>query len=508
MSDWKRSSGILLHPTSLPGRYGIGEIGPAAYRFADFLASSGQKSWQVLPLGPTGFGNSPYQCLSAFAGNCLLVSPEKLLSDGLLNEKDLANIPRFPVERVDFQAVISFKNSLLKRAFHNFKARKPGKLVRDFQSFIKNHSHWLDDYALYQSIKDVHGGAPWIQWPAALARRQPEALESALKELSGEIEANKFYQFLFFSQWQRLREYCRLAGIEIIGDVPIFVSYDSADVWAHRHLFKLNKDGSLKLVAGVPPDYFSATGQRWGNPVYQWSRLRQEDYRFWVERVRSALEMTDTVRIDHFRGFAACWEIPANEPTAVKGNWVKAPGREIFQVLKKELGTLPIIAEDLGVITPDVVALREEFGFPGMRIFQFAFGGKDSHDLPHNYVPHTVAYTGTHDNDTAVGWFNSKAGAGSTRTAVQIKRERAYCLQYLNSEGKEIHWDFIRAVLASVAERAIIPLQDVLGLGSSARMNIPATEEGNWSWRFTDRALTAKLGAKLKRMTELYGRDR
>ncbi|HEY9868083.1 MAG TPA: 4-alpha-glucanotransferase [Candidatus Obscuribacterales bacterium] len=506
MSDSKRASGILLHPTSLPGRFGIGDLGQPAYRFADFLAAGAQSFWQVLPLGPTGFGDSPYQCLSAFAGNPLLISLDGLATEGLLDSRELTHAPQFPVRTVDFPAVIAFKGDMLRKAFDRFRSAAGGKARDDFSAFIRKHARWLEDYALYQALKDAQGGRPWSEWPRALALREPEALSSAGKELEHEIEAVKFCQYLFFKQWLELREHCHRCGIRIIGDIPIFVAYDSADVWAHPRLFKLNRDGTLKVVAGVPPDYFSATGQRWGNPIYNWSRLRKDGYRWWVERFRSVFELTDVVRVDHFRGFAACWEIPAREPTAVKGRWVKVPGMQILNAVKQEFDELPVIAEDLGVITPDVIALRERFGFPGMRILQFAFRDEENIDLPHNYVANTVVYTGTHDNDTAVGWFHSQAGKGSTRSAEQIERERAFCLEYLNTTGKEIHWDFIRAVLASVSATAIIPLQDVLGLDSSARMNTPATQEGNWRWRFAAEDITPAARDRLKRLTELYGR--
>ncbi len=508
MTSSRRASGILLHPTSLPGPFGIGDLGQSAYDFVDFLVASSQSLWQVLPLGPTGYADSPYQCLSAFAGNPLLISPEKLALAGLLERSDLERGPDFPCRTVDFHEVIAFKGELLKKAFDKFRASANNAIHEKFAQFSEQHDQWLVDYALYRSIKDAHDRAPWFEWPKSLARREPVALAAAASELGHEIEANKFYQYLFFKQWLELKDYCRRSGIRTVGDIPIFVAYDSADVWAHPHLFKLKADGSLRVVAGVPPDYFSSTGQRWGNPIYDWSRLAKDGYRWWIERFRAVFELTDIVRIDHFRGFAACWEIPAAERTAEKGHWVKAPGEQILSAVTQELGALPVIAEDLGVITADVIALRERFGFPGMRIFQFAFRDMENLDLPHNFVPNTVAYTGTHDNDTAIGWFNSQAGAGSTREASQIERERAYCLEYLNTDGKEIHWDFIRAVLASVSDTAVIPLQDVLGLDSSARMNTPATSEGNWSWRFAEQDLTPALGARLKRLTEIYGRTR
>ncbi|MEK6301684.1 MAG: 4-alpha-glucanotransferase [Acidobacteriota bacterium] len=503
-----RSSGILLHPTSLPGRFGIGDFGSEAYRFVDFLAESGQSLWQILPLGPTGFGNSPYQCFSAFAGKTTLISPERLIEYGLLSANDLVSAPKFSNERVEFGPVIEWKNALLARAFENFKRGSGASLRREVEGFSEAESLWLDDYAFYRAIKDAHGGAAWNNWNRELVKRDPKALASARTRLREDIEAHKFFQFLFFKQWSELKHYSANKGVSIIGDMPIFVAYDSADVWIHPELFKLNKEGSPTVVAGVPPDYFSKTGQLWGNPLYDWERMRATGFLWWIERVRAALRMTDLIRIDHFRGFAACWEVPFGDKTAEHGKWVPVPGTELFAALKKEFGELPIIAEDLGVITPDVEALRDGLGLPGMRVLQFAFGG-DSTDqhLPHNYARHTTVYTGTHDSDTVVGWFNSKAGVGSTRDKAQVNRERDYCLKYLNSTGRDVHWDFIRAALSSVADVAIVPLQDVLGLDSSARMNLPASERGNWGWRFKAGALTPALSEKLSEMTSAYGRN-
>jgi 4-alpha-glucanotransferase len=502
-----RSSGILLHPTSLPGRFGIGDFGPEAYKFIDFLAAGGQSLWQILPLGPTGFGDSPYQCFSAFAGKTTLISPERLIEDGFLSATDLTPIPSFSSERVEFGPVIEWKNALLARAFDNFKRNAAPSLRNDVEEFIHSVSLWLDDYAVYRALKDAHGGAAWNTWERELVRRDLNALAEARNGLQESIQAHKFFQFLFFKQWMELKRYCNQKGIKVIGDMPIFVAYDSADVWVHPELFKLNESGDPTVVAGVPPDYFSSTGQLWGNPLYDWDRMRATGFRWWIERVRAALWMTDIIRIDHFRGFAACWEIPFGDKTAEHGNWVSVPGRELFAALKQEFGEPPIIAEDLGVITPDVEALRDDLGLPGMRVLQFAFGSAaDNQHLPHNYVRNSAVYTGTHDSDTVAGWFNSKAGVGSTRDASQIDKERGYCLKYLNSDGREIHWDFIRAALASVADVAIVPLQDVLGLDSSARMNLPASEQGNWGWRFKQDELTSSLSERLKEMTETYGR--
>ena len=505
--SFPRASGILLHPTSLPGRFGIGDLGPEAYAFVDFLAGAGQHLWQVLPLGPTGYGDSPYASFSAFAGNTLLVSPERLLEQRLLSGDDLAAAPDSDPARVDFGAVTEFKNRLLGRAFENFRHSPDTALRSAFETFSRAAASWLEDYALFRALKDARGGATWTKWEPELVRRDPRALAAARRELGDQVEAQKFYQFLFFSQWHALKAYANRRGVRIVGDIPIFVAHDSADVWTHPYLFKLDHTGEPRVVAGVPPDYFSATGQLWGNPLYDWDRVRAEGFRWWVERVRATLETVDILRIDHFRGFAAYWEIPGGDTTAVNGRWVPAPGHELFYAIRHALGELPIIAEDLGVITPDVEELRDHFGFPGMRILQFAFGGDPKNlDLPHNYVKNGVVYTGTHDNDTTVGWFNSEPGVGSSRDAAQIERERNFCLDYLKSDGREIHWDFIRAVLASVADTAVVPLQDVLGLGTRARMNLPATTSGNWSWRYRADALTDDTRARLRHLTALYGR--
>ena len=505
--SFARSSGILLHPTSLPGRFGIGDLGEEAYAFADFLSASGQCLWQVLPLGPTGYGDSPYACFSAFAGNTLLISPQKLVNEGLLSKEDLSSVPTFSDERVDFGAALEFKKPLLRKAFENFRRTADTSLRVGFETFSQQVASWLDDYALFRALKDAHGGAAWYEWESPSLKRDPKALVEAREKLHDEIEAQKFYQYLFFKQWFALKAYCNERRIKFIGDIPIFVAHDSADVWTHPNQFKLDEHRRPLVVAGVPPDYFSATGQLWGNPIYNWDEMLRDHFRWWVERVRATLQTVDILRIDHFRGFAACWEVPGGDKTAEHGQWVNAPGRELFTAIKNALGELPIIAEDLGVITPDVEALRDDFGFPGMRILQFAFGG-DSHNthLPHNYIRNVVVYTGTHDNDTTVGWFKSEAGEGSTRNEEQVTRERNFCLRYLNSMGEEIHWDFIRVMLASVADTTLVPLQDVLGLGTQARMNLPASTHGNWSWRYKASALTDATSKRLREMTELYAR--
>jgi 4-alpha-glucanotransferase len=495
-----RSSGILLHPTSLPGSFGIGDFGKEARAFIDFLVTAGQRRWQVLPLGPTGYGNSPYQSLSAFAGNTLLIDPRQLMADGFLTPEDMAH-PKFPEDHVEFEAVRKFKDELLERAFENFKREPSGNLRGEFEEFCQASAWWLDDYALFRALKDAQDGREWTTWDRELSERLPEALESVRVELRAGVAAQKFSQFLFFHQWKALRDYCRARDVKIIGDLPIFVAHDSADVWAHREYFKLDDNGKPTLVAGVPPDYFSETGQLWGNPVYVWERLRAAGFKWWIDRVRFALEQFDFLRIDHFRGFAACWEIPSGETTAQNGQWIPTPGREVFAALTQALGDLPIIAENLGVITPDVEDLREEFGFPGMRVLQFAFGSDAANvHLPHNYARDVTVYTGTHDNDTTAGWFASLSDGEPHQT------ERDFCLKYLGSDGREIHWDLIRAAMASVAGTAIIPLQDVLGLSSEARMNLPASESGNWIWRLKPGTLDEVFAGRLRELTETYGR--
>lgn len=506
--SFSRASGILLHPTSLPGKFGVGDLGNEAYAFIDFLKASGQSLWQILPLGPTGYGNSPYSSFSAFAGNTLLISPQRLVEAGLLPTEEIKEMAEtYPEGRVDFEGARELKDRLLAKAFAAYKATTDTGLRSEFETFCQRSHWWLDDYALFRALKDTHNGSPWTDWEPQLSGRDAAALEHARSLLLPEIEAQKLHQFLFFKQWYALKAYANRQCINIVGDIPIFVAHDSADVWTHPEQFKLDERGRPVVVAGVPPDYFSKTGQLWGNPLYNWERMRSEGFGWWIARTSAALSVVDVLRIDHFRGFAACWEIPGGDKTAERGRWVEAPGRELFKAIRQALGQLPIIAEDLGVITPDVEALRDEFGFPGMRILQFAFGGDPRNkDLPHNYHSNVVVYTGTHDNDTTVGWFESEAGEGSTRDAEQIKSEREFCLKYLDSDGLEIHWDFVRSVLSSVADAAIVPLQDVLGLGASARMNLPNSTTGNWAWRYRAGELTEKMSARLKELTELYGR--
>ncbi len=503
-----RSSGILLHPTSLPGRFGIGDLGSEAYRFVNFLADSHQRVWQVLPLGPTGYGDSPYQCFSAFAGNPLLISLEKLVDQGFLRPGDLEATPDFPKHEVEFGAVIEFKVPLLKRSYENFKSHAPATQRDQFQAFCHANALWLDDFALFMAVKEVHGGVAWTAWNHSIAARQPAAMKQWRDRLSHEIEVRKFWQYQFFKQWAELSRYCQERRIRLMGDIPIFVAHDSADVWSHGELFYLDADGRPTAVAGVPPDYFSATGQLWGNPLYRWEVIAQTGYQWWIERFRATLSLVDIVRLDHFRGFEAYWEVPGTETTAVRGRWVKGPGASLFEAVREKLGELAIVAENLGLITPEVEALRHRFGLPGMAVLQFAFGEdlQASEFLPHNYVRNLAVYTGTHDNDTTVGWWTSGVG-DSTRTLDNVQREREFALKYLASDGREIHWAFIRAVLASVAALAVIPLQDVLGLGSEARMNLPARPGGNWRWRYHTDALTDDVRNRLRELTITYGRS-
>lgn len=504
--NFPRSSGILLHPTSLPGAYGIGELGAEAHAFADFLEESGQHIWQVLPLGPTGYGDSPYQCFSAFAGNPMLISVDRLVERGWLDALDLAGKAEFPNDVVDFGSVIAWKRPLLQKAYQNF---RQGSLERpEFEAFCQRHSSWLEDYALFMAIKDAHDLESWTEWEPELALHESAAVARAREQLRDDIECNKFIQFEFERQWCDLKAHCTRNQIRILGDMPIYVALDSADVWANRELFELQDDGKPRVVSGVPPDYFSATGQLWGNPIYSWEYHAKTAFAWWIARFRRALEMLDMIRLDHFRGFEAYYEIPAGEVTAVNGSWVKGPGASLFEALKDAMGDLPIVAENLGVITPSVEALRTQFGFPGMAILQFAFGNDpQAPDFkPHNYPHHLVAYTGTHDNDTVVGWWNSEAGAGSIRTAADVQKETAYAKRYLNTDGHDINLVMIRALMASVANTVLFPLQDVLGVGSEGRMNLPGSSSGNWRWRFREEQLTAASCVHLKQWAETYER--
>lgn len=503
-----RSSGVLLHPTCLPGPHGIGDLGSEAFAFVDFLKEAGQKLWQVLPLNPTGYGDSPFQCFSAHAGNHLLISLEKLREQGILEGADFQGQPQLPEDHVDFGSVIRWKTSLLKNAATRFFSGATGKHREAFDGFCARNADWLPDFSLFMACKEEQGGVAWNTWPAEIAGRVPAALDATRDRLKGAVLAAQYWQFEFFRQWHELRTYAAERGIRVIGDIPIYVALDSADVWTNREYFQLTEEGQPIVIAGVPPDYFSATGQCWGNPIYRWDRQKETGYRWWVDRFHAALNLYDAVRIDHFRGFEAYWEIPGNETTAVHGRWVKGPGAELFAVLEKEFGELPIIAENLGVITPEVEAIRERFHFPGMAILQFAFG-KDPQGpsfRPHNYARELAAYTGTHDNDTTIGWWKSTGANDSTRTAEDVTKERAFARAYLNLKDEPIHWALIRGILASIADVAIVPLQDVLGVGNEGRMNLPGTSKGNWRWRFRRGALTSDLAKRLHEMVLIYDR--
>ena len=492
----ERCAGILLHPTSLPSRGGIGDLGPEAYAFADFLSHSRVGLWQVLPLSPPGMGNSPYSAISAFAGNPLLISLERLAERGWIDNNRVKQQPEFR-ERIDFEAVLAAKMPLLREAAQNFLEARNGDRRR-FEDFKREQAWWLEDFVLFDVMRQVHHGATWSSWERGLARREPSALHQFGVEHQRELEVERVLQFAFFEQWRSLRYYCHQRGIRIIGDVAIFVNYDSADVWRNPHLFHLDEKLQPTVVAGVPPDAFSETGQRWGNPLYRWEACKAQHYDWWVHRMSRTLELCDIVRLDHFRGFESYWEIPASEPTAVKGRWVQGPGDDLFRVLRQRLGDLPFIAEDLGLITPEVYALRERLGIPGMKVLQFGFGDPGAHIyLPHKYEPNCVAYTGTHDNDTTPGWW---------QTATPYERKHA--MEYFGPAEDGMHWAFIRGLYASIANMAIVPVQDVLGLGSEARMNTPSRSDGNWGWRLSPGVLTSRVAEKLAGLAEVSDRGR
>ncbi|CAN5408718.1 4-alpha-glucanotransferase [soil metagenome] len=485
-----------MHPTSLPGDFGIGDCGPEAYRFVDFLAESGQGYWQILPLSPTGQGNSPYSAYSAFAGNTLLISPEKLVEEGLISPERIKTAPKFAAGRVDFRKAKLWKDTVLGEAFDTFRSRPDSELSGEFEYFCNVNSWWLDDYALFRSLKASQGEKAWFDWAPPLKTREKAALETVRSQLAREVKAERFFQYLFFRQWLAVRKYANEKGIRIVGDIPIFVALDSADVWCNQDQFKLNEDGSPKVVAGVPPDYFSKTGQNWGNPIYDWEAMETDNFGWWTARISFSLMTVDIVRLDHFIGFSRNWEIPAKDKTAENGRWVDVPGGSLFTVLKQRLGELPMIAEDLGAMTPLVEQLRDGNDFPGMRILHNAFGGDArNRDLPHNFIQHCVAYTGTHDNDTTVGWYRSVP-----------PNVRRHCREYLRSSGREMHWEMIRVLMASVADMAIVPAQDILGLGSEARMNTPATASGNWEWRIAAGHLDSEIAARLMQLADIYGR--
>lgn len=503
-----RASGVLLHVTSLPGPHGNGDLGAEAHAFAEHLARSGQRWWQMLPVGPAGYGDSPYSAMSAFAGNPLLV------------DLDALGVPideaRLPSDAVDYEAAAAFREKHLRRAFQA-EASRPARERSSYRAFAEREASWLDDYALFAALKRAHDHVEWTRWEPGVRKRVPAALERARKDHAQEIALVKFVQWKFDQQWRELRALCTDMGVGLIGDLPIFVAHDSADVWQHPELWKLDEEGVSTSVAGVPPDYFSKTGQRWGNPLYRWAQLKKGGYAWWVDRVRASLERFDAVRLDHFIGFARYWEVPAHEPTAMNGRWMKGPGRALFDTVKRQLGKtqLPFIAEDLGAVTPAVTRLRRTLGLPGMRIIQFAFGDDAQADgfLPHNHTARSAVYTGTHDNDTIAGWFHDAGGSGtSERTAPQATEERRAALAYLGrtsadlERGLEIHWEMIRLAMGSVARTAIVPMQDLLGLGNEARMNRPGEAGGNWRWRLAPDAFTPALEARLLACARTYGR--
>jgi 4-alpha-glucanotransferase len=502
--DNLRRSGILLHPTSLPGPFGIGSLGRQALAFVDFLEASEQCIWQLLPLGPTGYGDSPYQSFSSFAGNPLLIDIEELKREGFLAAEHLENTPQFPEDRLDYGSVFAFKREILKIAYLHWKRRGDPATRREFDSFCERERSWLEDFSLFMALKrsfQAEGlSGAWSCWPTELVQRKPDALKRWRESIYDEIEQQKIQQFLFFRQWETVKRYAADRGIRIIGDLPIYVAYDSADAWANQELFFFDKEGLPAVVAGVPPDYFSDTGQLWGNPIYNWKRHKETGYSWWIERIRASLRLVDSLRLDHFRGFEAYWEVPAGEKTAVNGRWVKGPGAGLFtalqHALKRDFGQLPLIAEDLGVITPAVEKLRDRFGLPGMKVLQFAFDqDADNEYLPHNYLSNCVVYTGTHDNDTTLGWYRRESEAVKD----QVRR-------YLARDGHDIVWDLIRLAFCSPADTAVIPLQDVMNLDSDARMNVPSRSGGNWQWRYTAAMITEQVIGRLRELSRLYGR--
>jgi len=499
--NFVRSGGILLHPTSLPGQYGIGDLGPNSYHFIDWLSDSGCKLWQVLPLGHTGYGDSPYQCFSAFAGNPYLISLEFLIKDGLLFLSELEEKPDFSSVRVNYGRLIPWKLSLLERAFRRFQETDPINLQEDFAVFLADNSSWIEDYALFMALKESNGGGSWMDWPSPIRKRDETALAEARKALAQSVLRFSFYQFIFFRQWYALRDYAHEKNIMIVGDIPIFVASDSSDVWAYPNLFHLDDERRPNVVAGVPPDYFSPTGQLWGNPLYDWEAHSSTNYAWWLERFRAILNAVDIVRLDHFRGFAAYWEIPAGNPTAEIGRWVPGPASEFFDAVANYLNSrgnvdsLPIIAEDLGVITSDVVDLREHYNLPGMKVLQFGFSTPKNPFLPHAYIQNCVAYTGTHDNDTVRGWCDSASAM-----------EREYALRYLHSNKRDLVWDMIRSIWSSVAIFAVVPMQDFLDQGTESRMNYPSRLGGNWEWRMEEKDLSSDLKKKISELNYLYDR--
>ena len=502
----RRSSGVLLHPTSLPGPYGVGDLGPEAFAFLDFLHEGGQTWWQMLPVVPPGGGDSPYSAISAFGGSELLISLDRLAGEGLLQPSFL-KAPRSEPGAADFTGARRFRGELLLEAFGRFEASADAHARAELASFCEAHKAWLDDLALFRALRHERQDAGWWEWERDVRLRAPEALDAARERLASRVRFERFTQWQFHRDWERVRSAARQRGIGLIGDIPIFVSRDSAEVWSHPELFWLDEEGRALKVAGVPPDYFAKDGQLWGNPQYRWDVLKAQGYRWWLDRLRDAFSRFDAVRIDHFIGFHNYWEIPGDAQTARDGRWVPGPGADFFETVFRELGDVQLIAEDLGVVTAEVKALRDRFDLPGMKVLQFAFGvdPEARNYQPHRYPTRAIAYTGTHDNDTTVGWWTDRGSEGSTRSPEQIRRERAFAKEYLGTTGLEIHWDLIRAAWASPADVAIVPAQDLLGLGSSARMNLPGTASGNWGWRLK-RRLPDAISRRLKRLSETYER--
>ena len=495
---FERSSGILFHPTSLPGKYGIGTLGKEAYAFIDFLKKSKQKLWQIFPLGPTGYGDSPYQSFSSFAGNPYLIDFDLLIEAHLLSEEDLKDIFFGNNEEyIDYGAIYNQKYPLLRKAYENFKSSDNNEMRDSLENFKRENSSWLNDYSLYISLKNHFNGLPWNEWAHDIKNRENSTMQHYKNELADDIEYHNFIQFLFFKQWNDVKRYANENGIKIIGDIPIFVAADSSDAWANPEIFLFDEERKPVKVAGVPPDYFSATGQLWGNPLYNWEKLKETNYSWWVERVRANLSTCDIIRIDHFRGFEAYWAVPYGDDTAINGQWEPGPGIDLFNAIKSQLGELPIIAEDLGLMTQGVIDLREATSFPGMKILGFAFDSGEENDyLPHTYTKNCVVYTGTHDNDTLVGWFQKAK-----------EEDRQFARDYLNSRSDdEIHWDAIRGAWSSVACMAISPVQDFLGLGSEARINTPGVASGNWQWRLKQGVLTNELAERIAKLTKIYSR--
>lgn len=491
-----RSSGTLVHPTSFPSNYGMGDLGHEAYDFINYLETTGQTVWQVLPLGPVGYGNSPYASYSAFAGNPYLISPDKLEEKGYISSRELSNAALPVTVQADYEGAYQKKDKLYRKAFKNYQSSKTGDDEKKLKNFKKRNSYWLEDFTLFMACSISNNRDTWNKWEKGLAQRKPASLDKARKTFAEDIEYHTWLQFEFFEQWNTLKDYANSKNIRVVGDIPIFVDHNSADVWSHPEFFAVDKQGNRQLVAGVPPDYFSETGQLWGNPLYKWKALKKDNFSWWVERFKQMFDLFDAIRVDHFRGFDEYWEVKASEETAINGKWVKAPGIDLFTTIKNEIGSLPIIAEDLGLMTQGVEDLRDQFNFPGMKILQFAFDSDSGNNfLPHNYPQNCVTYTGTHDNDTTIGWYQS---------APEVEQHRAR--EYTRSDGSEIQWELIRLGMLSVADQAIFPLQDFMDLNSSHRMNTPGTVGDNWMWRYTPDMLANVDKERIKDLVEMSNR--